>query len=473
MTRPSSTLFRRLVFGLMLVSVVAIAAASTFLYLRYGSINDRFREGTLNNFASTLVKSAKGDAASPEIEIRRSTARAIAQADGRYVVLAADGRLLAASEGQSDALIPYQGTHNSYFELSGRSAGAPQYGLSVRYDEPAPFYVQVAFPINDVIFDSILEDFVLDIGWLWLPFVGAILLTFVLVARIALKPLSRSAEDAAEIGPNSVGRRLSEDGLPRDVFTLVRAVNHALDRMQNGYETLETFVSDVAHELRTPLAIVKARLAISNEPLAREIAEDFAPMERLVEQLLDQARLGRMQFEPEDKVDLSLVAIDVGRFCAPFAIANGRLIEVVGADQPILVNGARDFIFRALRNLVENALAHAPPATTVTIRVSPDRDLAVLDRGPGFDADKMAPEARRQGRGRTDRHDGVGLGLSIVDRTMAAHGGRLELSNDPAGGGIATMRFPVDIDEEPAAAPDPAQRIARPTSPLTPIASRS
>jgi len=466
-THLGSTLFRRLVIGIALVSVVAIATAATFLYLRYGAINDRFREGTLRNFAATLVKRTHGEGAAFGVDLRHSTLRALRGADGRFAVVAQDGRILAASEGQTEPLIPLGNAQESYFELAGGTAGAPQYGLSVRYERPAPFFVQVAFPINDVIYDSILEEFVLDIGWLWLPFVGAVLATFVAVARIALKPLSRAAEDAGEIGPKSVGRRLREDGLPDDVLVLVRAVNSALDRMQDGYESLETFVSDVAHELRTPLAIVKARVAMADGPLAREIAQDFAPMERLVEQLLDHVRLGRIQFEPHETVDLTAVATDVGRFCAPLAVSRGRLIAVEGAPGPVLVAGARDYIFRALRNLVDNALNHAPPGSTVVIRPATDGSVAVLDRGPGFPPDKLDPVARMAARGSSDRREGLGLGLSIVERTMTAHGGSLELANLLDGGAIATMRFPAVFTPAEDAA-EPARRPQRGVAPLAP-----
>lgn len=469
MNRPRSTLFRRLVIGITLVGALAIASAAAFLYLRYGAVNDRFREGTLESFASTLMRKPGA-----QIELRRSVERQILEEGGRFVVLSATGEVLAASDGVTGPLIPYEATRNTYFQLSGQASSVPLYGLSLRLERTPPIYVQLAFPINDVIFDSILEEFVLDIGLLWLPFLATVLLTVVLVARFALRPLLKAAEQAGEIGPNSVGVRLSEQDLPTDVLALVRAVNSALDRMQAGYQTLETFVGDVAHELRTPLAVVKTRLAISKEPLAREIAEDVAPMERLVEQLLDRVRLGRLHYEPDDVVDLAAVAIEVGSFFALQAVAKRRAIAVEGAERPVPVNGARDFIFRALRNLVENALAHAPPGSVVTVSVGPERTISVRDRGPGFPLEKLDPQSRETSRGRSLREDGVGLGLSIVDRTMAAHGGALELANPADGGARAMMSFPAP-DPDGAGTQDVGEtpRFARATRPDTPIASRT
>ena len=107
-------------------------------------------------------------------------------------------------------------------------------------------------------------------------------------------------------------------------------------------------------------------------------------------------------------------------------------------------------------------------AEMLVIRAATDGSVAVLDRGPGFTPDKLDPAARMAARGRSDRCEGLGLGLSIVERTMAAHGGSLELANLPDGGAIATMRFPaVFVPAEDAAEPGrrPQQRGVAPLEP--------
>jgi signal transduction histidine kinase len=229
--------------------------------------------------------------------------------------------------------------------------------------------------------------------------------------------------------------------MPTDVLALVRAVNRALDRLQRGYRSLEEIVGDVAHELRTPLAIIKAQLAASDAPISRVLGEDFARMERLVQQLLDRVRLGGLHFETENRVDLSEVARDSAASLVPLTLRRSRSIEVAGAEMPVYVNGARDFIFRALRNLIENAIEHTAPHTTVTVIVDNLPSVAVLDRGPGFSDAMLDPRIRREQKLRSGSPQGVGLGLSIVERTMLAHCGQLELANRPDGGAAATLVF--------------------------------
>lgn len=124
----------------------------------------------------------------------------------------------------------------------------------------------------------------------------------------------------------------------------------------------------------------------------------------------------------------------------PVAIARGLSMELLGAEVPIRVAGLRDYLFRALRNLIENALMHAPGGTMITVTVGADATLSVRDRGSGFTPDILVQEAIQKREFRSGREDGIGLGLSIVERTMAAHGGALELRNAPEGGAIATMR---------------------------------
>jgi signal transduction histidine kinase len=460
--RGCSTLFWRLVLGLGVVSTLACAATAAFLYFRFDAINTRFREDTLRSFAQRLAQEGRSAGWAISDGKPNSPSQRIFKAGGRFAIVLQDGAVVAGSAGVSAALMPPEDAPESFFTLPETDDGQPTFGLSLRVsDARAPLFVQVAFPANHVIFDSVLEEFVVDIGWIWLPFLFCMLATNVIVARVALKPLSKAVQQAEAIGPNSVATRLAEGRMPSDVLALVRAVNYALDRLQQGYQSLEEFVGDVAHELRTPLAIIKAQLALSKTPVSGELANDFAKMERLVQQLLDRVKLGGLHFEPDDVVDLHEVARDAAGFLAPLIIARGRSIEIVGADTPVYIRGARDFIFRALRNLIENAAEHAPPGTTVTVMLDDGPSVAVLDRGPGFPAAKLDPESRRKGELRSERPGGLGLGLSIVERTMAAHQGYLELTNRPGGGASATLHFSAKAEALPSAAPPPIVKMPK------------
>ncbi len=110
-------------------------------------------------------------------------------------------------------------------------------------------WVQVAFHTGNIVYDSVLEEFVQDIAWIWIPFVIVLLLVNLLVARVGLSPLREAARQAASIGPAAVLTRLTESGLPRDVHALVSAVNRGLDRLETAFDAQKRFIADAAHEL--------------------------------------------------------------------------------------------------------------------------------------------------------------------------------------------------------------------------------
>jgi signal transduction histidine kinase len=440
--RTRGTIFWRLVLGLAAVSVLTMAATAAFLYFRFDSIDTRFRDDTLRSFAETLARDLQSSQEAVPIAIQTTAAR-IVEAGGTFAIVSPTEGVIASSSGIGAALFPLEQVDARLFALPRTIRNKhPVYGLSLRiHDRPEPLFVQVAFPTSPVLYDSVLEEFIQDVAWIWFVFLLVILATNLAVARIALKPLGEAVEQAERIGPGSVTIRLTEGKLPEDVLVLVKAVNHALDRLQSGFRSLEEFVADVAHELRTPLAVIKAQLAVSATPLARVLEEDFLKMERLVQQLLDRMRLNGIRFETDEVLELGEVAREAASFLAPLAIAKGRSIEVLGGEMPVQIVGARDYVFRALRNLIENGIEHAPPDSTVSVIVNEAPSIAVRDHGPGFPAAMLAATGLPQEQFRSGRQGGVGLGLSIVQRTMIAHKGELELANYSEGA-LVTMRFP-------------------------------
>jgi signal transduction histidine kinase len=440
--RVRGTIFWRLVVGLAAVSVLTMAATAAFLYVRFDSIDTRFRDDTLRSFAETLAHDIQSSEEPIPIAVEPTAAR-ISEAGGNFAIVSPTQGVIAGSSGINAAMFPLEQLDERLFALPRTIRNKrPVYGLSLRiHDRPQPLFVQVAFPTSPVLYDSVLEEFIQDVAWIWFVFLLAMLATNLVVARIALKPLGEAVQQVERIGPGSVTIRLTEGKLPEDVLILVKAVNHALDRLQSGFRSLEEFVADVAHELRTPLAVIRAQLAVSATPLARVLEQDFFKMERLVQQLLDRMRLNGIRFEADEVLELGEVAREVAGFLAPLAIAKGRSIEVLGGETPVQIVGARDYVFRALRNLVENGIEYTPPDSTVSVIVNDVPSIAVRDRGPGFPAAMLAAQGRPREQFRSGRQGGVGLGLSIVQRTMIAHKGELEIANYSEGA-VVTMRFP-------------------------------
>lgn len=450
MTLWPKSIFGRLVLGLVGVSLLAVGAAALYLYVRFHDTRSLFYEGTLQGFAAEIAKEVHaGRDGAVSADLKPALVRRIEQAGGRFIVLNGDGRRLAGTPLATDPFVPLDEVAR-YFRLPASPSHPELYGLAARLPGVAvPVYVQIAFPSGHVAFESVLHEFMKDIAWMWIPFLLLILLTNVVVVRIALGPLAQTVEEAKAIQPGGVAVPLTEAGLPDDILALVRTVNEAFIRLRRAYHAQEEFLADMAHELRTPLAVMKAQLATMSGAQSRLLERDVGTMERLIEQLLDRARLGRFRIEPGDVVDLRAVATEACAFLAPRIVERGRFVELIAGHEPVRVAGGHDDLFRAIRNLVENALEHTPPGSTITVEVEalPVPVVRVLDKGSGFPAPVLNDETRKRGLVRSERRDGVGLGLSIVERTMEAHGGALHLSNPAQGGGCALMRFPASAAE--------------------------
>jgi signal transduction histidine kinase len=442
--RPSASLWIRLIVGLVSVSLLAVAAASGVLYFRFKAKNTEFHEQTLRNQAALITDYLK-KAPDSAVQLPQDVTERFKANNGRYAIVDQSGALLAASPGVTAAFTATNASATpDFFVLQPNEDEPPYYGLSMRTTFDArPVWVQVAFHAGNIVFDSVLEEFIQDIAWIWVPFVVLLLLVNLVVARIGLTPLRMAANQAAVIGPGSVSMRLSESGLPRDVHALVSAVNRGLDRLETAFDAQRRFIADAAHELRTPVAVLKAHVAILSKFEGHaELVDEIRTLERLVNQLLDVARLDVLQLGADNIADLTSVATEVASHLGPTAIDHGRSIEVVAPDEPVRIRGASDYLFRALRNIVENALRYTPEGTTVSIVVANPPAISVIDQGPGVPPEQRHAIFRRFWQGdRGPNKGGAGLGMDIAARTVVAHGGIMSVEDAPNGGTMFTMHF--------------------------------
>lgn len=365
------------------------------------------------------------------------------------------GRVIAASEGVTAPFFPRShGWFEEHFSTPATDSRPALYGVSKRRQG---ITIQLGTTDPAFFYEAFIDRLMHRLAAIGGVFLMVTLAANVMILRRSLRPLRRVSEEAAAIGPQTTSRRLSEQGLPVEVLPLVRAVNLVLDRLEEGYLAQRNFIADAAHELRTPLAVLKAHLdVLDDRRLARSLEGDLGGMERLVSQLLAMAGLDGIRIREDAAVDLSALTVEVARHLGPIAFEQDREIEVVGGERPLWVRGQSDFLFRALRNLVENALRHGPAGSVVTLRLASDPPaIDVVDHGPGIPAEMREVIFKRFWRGDRDRNrdDGAGLGLAIVAATMTLHGGAVDIGDTPGGGATFSLRFPVAVNPAETTAP--------------------
>jgi two-component system OmpR family sensor kinase len=284
------------------------------------------------------------------------------------------------------------------------------------------------------------------------------------VVRAGLRPLGAITETAVAITAGERNRRVP---VPED-DTEIGRVSRVLNRMLTENEValadkeasenrLRRFVADASHELRTPLASIRSYAdllasGVADSPADRRTALDriqseTVRMSRLVEDLLLLARLDSGRPLARDAVDLTELA--------SAAVADARTVQpdrriTLDAGQPVVVRGDADRLHQLLANLLANAWQHTPPGTPVQVRVGTDGAsalLAVRDHGPGIPPQALAKIFDRFYRTDPSRHRspggaGVGLGLSIVDAIVRAHGGTVQVATPPGGGAEFLVRLP-------------------------------
>lgn len=244
--------------------------------------------------------------------------------------------------------------------------------------------------------------------------------------RRSVKPLEAAAERIDAAQGEARGFRIDASTLPLETVPFANAVNNMLDRVDRTAALHEAFAADIAHELRTPLTLLSLELDRLGGAKADQLKLDVAAMRRLIDQLLLMAQIEAEQAAhlPPAPVDLMDVASEVIARMAPAALAAGQTLELHGeAGAP--VPGRREAVAAALRNLVENALRVTPVDVPVLILADRPGELAVRDGGAGLSPERLEALVQRLRRADNASKDGAGLGLAIVARIMAAHGGSL------------------------------------------------
>lgn len=286
---------------------------------------------------------------------------------------------------------------------------------------------------------SLMADTLLRLGMLGM---GALVVVWLAVSA-ALRPLERLRRAVEEREPDDL-RPLPRVAVQRELRPLVQALNHFTERLRGQFERQSQFIADAAHELRTPLAVIKARLELglrANEPASwhstlEQAVQGTDRLTHLANQLLSLARIengARAIAEGgAQRLDLSQLARELGMAMAPLAHARGVALALE-ADQPVWLRGEPTLLSELLSNLLDNAMAHTPTGGNVILRVTPQSVLEVEDDGAGIPFEDRERVFERFYR-RNQQVAGSGLGLAIVGEICRAHLARITLHDGAQGG---------------------------------------
>ncbi|MGH8782181.1 sensor histidine kinase [Paraburkholderia sp.] len=265
-------------------------------------------------------------------------------------------------------------------------------------------------------------------------------LSLTLMLRRVLKPLRQVSEAAALITPRNLTTRLSPSGLPHEIRPLIDGFNEALDRLENGFIVQQQFLASAAHELQTPLTLIRGQIELQpdihdKDTLLREI--DL--MARQVRQLLHLAEVSEAQNFSFADVATADVAQDVLAYLARKAETMHVGLHLESTQTSPSIWADRSALFILLKNVVENAINVSPPDGSVRVIVDA-HSIQVRDEGPGIDEAYLPFIFKRFWRAPGARHHGAGLGLAICREIAVAHGWRIAVSRLTVGTGFA-VRF--------------------------------
>jgi signal transduction histidine kinase len=261
------------------------------------------------------------------------------------------------------------------------------------------------------------------------------------ILRRAMAPLDLAGERARLINPGTSGVRLAKKGMPGEVLPLIETINSALERLDRALDAHRRFIGDAAHELLTPLAVLRANIdTLDDKATAKTLRKDAETMSAIVTQLLELDELESIEVDKWEPLDVSEASREVVAQMAPFAYRDGKEISLDCPEKSVVLNCCPKAFARALRNLVENAIVHTPKGTKVEVSVAKNGRISVRDHGPGVPPQDRASIFQRFWRGQSRQNrPGVGLGLSIVKRFAEMSGGTIEVADAEGGGALFVL----------------------------------
>ncbi|MBM3564077.1 MAG: HAMP domain-containing histidine kinase [Alphaproteobacteria bacterium] len=293
--------------------------------------------------------------------------------------------------------------------------------------------------------------YVIDaIAWMAVYLVAIVFLSAAaawFAVRRGLLPLRAAARQVENIDLATLDQTIVARDAPLEIRPFVTAINAALARLNASAARMRRYTANAAHELRTPLAIMRARLEDAEEPTFKsDLLRDASHLQAIVEQMLIAARLAERQATRDQQVDLVATIRQIVADYTPLVIECERNIELDAGSTLVVARGNQRAIECVVGNLIDNALRMEPVGGTVIVRIADDAMVEVVDHGEGVDpVDRemiFEPFWRKN-----EATPGTGLGLAISKELMDRQGGRIWVEETPGGGATFKLWFRAETSE--------------------------
>lgn len=460
----------RLLFSLLIVAITSAGGLSWYFIRELEAYGLRKLEERLSSEAQLVAAIATVAGLQDSERLGTALQGASLDVNSRLIVLDKNGKAIADSAGNSELGKDY----SSRPEITSSLAG--QYGAYTRLSPKERLALYVAYPIRrnaeviGVAYSSaetfsivtLLRDYRTRLGSLVALFAAATWIIAELLSRWLSRPLRQLEAGAAALASGDHSVRVSPAG-SREIRALGQAFNTMADEVElmvtelkNEEQRKSRFISDVSHELRSPLTAIRGTAEtllegdVPFEDEQRFLATIVRESERLTHLAEDLLTLQRIEGDtgelPMRRIDLRAVTQGAVDSLEHFIAQRSLDVKIVGNAPAVL--GDPDRLQQVVANLLDNASRHTPDGGTVTIELGRDKTyalLSVLDEGPGIDEGALPYIFDRFFRAQTSRDrstGGAGLGLAIVRAIVSRHAGDITAANRPEGGMRFTVRLP-------------------------------
>ncbi|UTW00951.1 hypothetical protein KDW99_07440 [Marinomonas rhizomae] len=374
-----------------------------------------------------------------------------------YQIINPQGEVILASTTHTKTFAPDNISYNkntSYFTFTHNNKlfYALNEPLSAMY---TGYYIQVATSLRLLEVFQITKRSPISKTVLLVSILSLFIVSFAVIITIhfMLRPLREASNIATKITPQNLQGRLSMIEMPSELVPLISAFNATLERLEQGYKVQQEFLATAAHELKTPLSLIRGEIEMLEGVNSKNIMlEDVDHISRQIHQLLHLAEVRESHNYAFQKVALIDVVNDVSHYLSRLAKKHDTSIQILDDVKSLHLNADASTLFILLKNLIENAIYHSPAGTTIDLTMT-QSTVSVRDYGQGIDEQDMALLFNRFWRAPKQKINGAGLGLAICLEIASIHGWKITAHNSSPGASFVLDTSPQEPENEPTREP--------------------